>query len=308
VYELAKRVRLLFTDLVGVLRGAEVPYIGDKDVYTAFFDASSVFGFEEIENSDLQLRLPRERIKTLLWNNRWYAGISSIHYPSGERYIKDPRLIAEKTSEYMKQQGYTARLGVEMELFFFKDIHVDIKLHRQELVIEAPEIQSGSGLIPPRKGYYLVEPVDEVTHLRERIIESMEKIGFRIAKSHHEVATAGQVEITGGPYNILDACDFVPWFKYVARYIAKENGYIAVFLPKPLPGDNGSGMHVHVSLWSNGRNLFYDPDDEYHLSGTARYFIGGLIEHGRSLSALISPTVNSYRRLIPGYEAPTILA
>ncbi len=302
------RIRLLFLDLAGVLRGTEIPYQEDKEVHSTFFDASSVYGFEEIENSDLELRLPRERVKRLPWNEKWYAGISSIHYPSGERYVKDPRLVAEKTSEYLKDLGYEARLGVEMELFFFHDVSMDLDPYNQSLTISAPEVQGESGLIPPKRGYHLVEPVDEVAELREKTIETMEQLGFRIAKSHHEVATAGQVEITGGPYGLVEAGDFVAWFKYAVRYVAMDNGYVAVLLPKPLSGDNGSGMHIHSSLWSGGKNLFYDPDDKYGLSETARYFIGGLMEHGRSLSAIVSPTVNSYRRLIPGYEAPTILA
>ncbi len=124
---------------------------------------------------------------------------------------------------------------------------------------------------------------------------------------HHEVATAGQVEVTSTAYDAVELGDFIALFKNIARIVASQHRYKALFLPKPFPGDNGSGMHIHI-LWREGKNIFYDPSDPYRLSQEARYFIGGILEHGRSLSAIVSPTVNSYRRLVPGYEAPTLLA
>ena len=307
-YMVAERIRLLFMDLAGVLRGTEIPFSKNKGLYKTMFDASSVYGFEEIENSDLELRVPGERLRELPWNNSWLAGIASIHYPGGRRYSKDPRLVAENTEEYLGSKGFSAKMGVEMEFFLFNTVSVSVKIDRQELAIGSKELQGGSTLIPPKKGYHLVEPVDNVALVRKRIIDAVERIGYKISKSHHEVATAGQVEITSNSYNIVDLCDFTTWFKYIARTVAELNNYTAVFIPKPLLGDNGSGMHIHISLWRDGRNLFYDTSDKYLLSQTARYFIGGLLEHGRSLSALVSPTVNSYRRLVPGFEAPTILA
>ncbi len=302
------RLRVLFTDLFGVLRGTEIPYSEDKELFKTMFDASSVHGFEEIHKSDLELRLPRERVKEIPWSSGWYGGIATIHYPGGERYVKDPRLVAEKTEEYLREQGYTAKTGVEMEFFIFRSVYASIDLVQQTLLVEAPEIPENNGYIPVKKGYHLVEPADEVAVIRDAIIKEFEKLGYAISKSHHEVATAGQVEITSKSYPVVEIGDLSQWFKYVAKTVAARNGFKAVFLPKPLPGDNGSGMHIHLSLWSNGKNLFYDPSDEHRLSQLAIYFIGGVLEHGRSLSAIVSPTVNSYRRLIPGYEAPTILA
>lgn len=303
----SKRVRLLFLDLVGVLRGTEISYSEDKSVFKTLFDASSVYGFEEIHESDLEVRIPVNELKKHPWNENLYMGIARIYYPDGKRYIKDPRFIAEKTMEFVKEQGYDVKIGVEIEFFLFNDLKAYVDLKQQYIRVYSDEIPS-KGIIPPRKGYHLVEPIDTVSLIREDIIDFMEKLGYGISKSHHEVATAGQVEVTSKAYGLVDACDYTVWFKYAARSVAEENGYIAVFLPKPLPGDNGSGMHIHTSLWSNDKNLFYDPEDKYGLSQLARYFIGGLLEHGRSLSAIVSPTVNSYRRLVPGFEAPTILA
>ncbi len=306
----AERIILLYLDLVGVLRGVEKPYIDRNEYYQSFFDASSVYGFEEIENSDLKLVVPRKRLKKIPWNNRIYGGIASIYYVDDKRYVKDPRFIAEKTVKYLENLGYKAYIGVEFEFFLFKSISVKIGYDKQLLRIIAPETHSNKYLLPPRHGYQVVDPIDEIQEVRHRIVKGIEKLGYRVIKSHHEVASSGQLEITLEHTEFLDACDAVVWVKYASKNIALRNGYVAIFLPKPLSSDNGSGLHIHVSL-TNTRGdkcLFEDPDEEYGLSNLARYFIGGLLIHGRSLSALVSPTVNSYRRLIPGYGAPTILA
>lgn len=275
----------------------------------ALIDASSVYGFEDIERSDLELRLQREHIKRIPWNERVYAGIASIHYIGGKRYVKDPRLIAEKMDEYLRDLGYRAYVGVEFEFFLFRNISLIIDYDRQYLEISAPEIRSNKYILPPRRGYQIVDPVDAVWNIRYEIIDVIEKLGYSVVKSHHETASSGQIEVTIKHSPLLETCDAIVWVKYASKNIALKHGYIAVFLPKPLPGDNGSGLHVHVSLVDgNGRNLFKDSSSEYGLSTIAKYFIGGLIEHGRSLSALVSPTVNSYKRLIPGFEAPTSLA
>lgn len=302
------RVTLMYLDLVGVLRGVEIGYDEEKDVFRTLFDASSVYGFEEIERSDLELRLPRERLKEIPWIEGFYAGIATIHYVGGERYVKDPRLVAEKTLEYLRGNGYTPYVGVEFEFFLFRNIVLELEYTTQYLEIDAPEAKSEKHPLPPKRGYQLLDPVDEIRDIRREIMDYVEKIGYRVVKSHHEVASSGQVEVTLKHHPVVDACDAVVWFKYVARNVAVMNDYMAVFMPKPLPHDNGSGLHIHLSLYSGEQNLFKDPESEDGLSQLARYFIGGLLEHGRSLSALVSPTVNSYRRLIPGYEAPTVLA
>lgn len=300
-------IRLLFVDLAGVLRGMEKIVNEPNGVY-AFFDASSVFGFEEIENSDLMIKCIDETLFEVPWAEGLFACLSTIHYPDGSRYFKDPRLVAEKLAELLYNLRYEALMGAEIEFFLVRGVRADISMDKQMLAIDVPEAPWKNGGIPLRQGYFIVEPIDEIAFLRKKIIEYSSKVGLKIVKSHHEVATAGQIEITSSAYGPIELGDFIVLFKNIARTVASQHGYKALFLPKPFPGDNGSGMHIHVSLWRDGRNIFYDPVNPYKLSQEARYFIGGILEHGRSLSAIVSPTVNSYRRLVPGYEAPTLLA
>ncbi|WFO75735.1 type I glutamate--ammonia ligase [Desulfurococcaceae archaeon MEX13E-LK6-19] len=303
-------IEMHFTDLMGVLRATTL--VVSKDLVSnpsrikGFFDASSVFGFEPIENSDLMLKPVDGTLRKLPWYTDVYRCISGVYWSDGKRYVKDPRLVAEKTMEYMRSQGLEPSIGIEMEFFLFNSLKYGLDYTKQYLEINSTESIGASGYsIPPKKGYHLTEPYDSIASTRREIIANVEKLGFKCSKMHHEVASFGQVEVTSGKLGVDNGGDFVQTFKYVARITAEKNGYTAVFLPKPIPGDNGSGMHVHVSLWNGDKNLFYDEDGV--LSQVARYFIGGLIEHGRSLSALVSPTVNSYKRLVPGYEAPVYL-
>ncbi len=303
-------VEMHFTDLMGVLRATTLvvskDLVGNPSRIRGFFDASSVFGFEPIENSDLMLKPVDGMLRRLPWYTDVYRCISGVYWSDGKRYVKDPRFVAEKTMEYLKSQGLEPSIGIEMEFFLFNSLKYGLDYMKQYLEIDSTEFIGAGGYgIPPKKGYHLTEPYDSIASTRREIIANVEKLGFKCSKMHHEVASFGQVEVTSGRLGVDSGGDFVQTFKYVARITAEKNGYTAVFLPKPIPGDNGSGMHVHVSLWNGDRNLFYDEDGV--LSQAARYFIGGLIEHGRSLSALVSPTVNSYKRLVPGYEAPIYL-
>lgn len=304
-----KKLIMLYLDLPGVVRGVEIPYSPDTTMYRTFFDASSVYGFEEVYRSDLMLALENDRVKRLPWSSDTFAGIASINYPSGERYVKDPRLVAERLEGFLKQQGLKVFIGVELELFLFKNVVAEIHPFNQYVEINAWDKSIVKYPIPPRRGYQVVEPVDYTSMIRDSIINSLENIGFPVVKAHHEVSSCGQIEITLKPLNLVDSCDSVVWAKYVSRKIASLYNYVAVYLPKPVIGENGSGLHIHISLYNGeGKPLFKNANEHNSLSDTARYFIGGLIEHGRSLSAIVSPTTNSYRRLIPGYEAPTILA
>ncbi len=299
-------MKYLFTDLAGIVRGVE-KNVNDPFRDRVFFDASSVIGFEKIENSDLMLRCVDNLYSSPFRSGIKYC-IANIFTPQGDRYVKDPRAVAEKLRKLLIENGVEARMGVEIEFFLVKYIMASIGLSEQTVkigVVEAPET---GGAIPVKKGYFLVEPLDTVQDVRLDIIHYMELLGYRPVKSHHEVATTGQVEVTSPALDPVLLGDYTVLFKIITRTVAGLHGFKALFLPKPFYGDNGSGMHIHVSLWSSGENLFYDPSEEYGLSRTARYFIGGILEHGRSLSAIVSPTVNSYRRLVPGYEAPTLLA
>ncbi len=264
-------------------------------------------GFEKIENSDLMLRCVDNLYSSPFRSGVKYC-IASIFTPQDDRYVKDPRAVAEKLRELLSKNGVEAHMGVEIEFFLVKEIRASIALSEQVVKIGVVETPETGGAIPVKKGYFLVEPLDSVGDIRLDIIHYMELLGYRPVKSHHEVATTGQVEVTSPALDPVLLGDYTVLFKIIARTVAELSGFKALFLPKPFYGDNGSGMHVHVSLWRSGKNIFYNPSEEYGLSKTARYFIGGVLEHGRSLSAIVSPTVNSYRRLVPGYEAPTVLA
>lgn len=300
---------LQFTDLAGVFRSTTITWNGKElENVSALFDGSSVIGFAEIQYSDLVLRPVKETLRKIPWHDGVFRVISRVYMPNGDRLTYDPRFIAEKTLKYIRGIGYEPKMGVEMEFFIFDNIEVLVRDNEQYLYISSIESpwESGYG-IKAKSAYHVEEPLDTVAEIRREIIKTIEQFGYGCAKNHHEVATAGQVEVTSRVLDPVVLGDYIQTFKMVARKISRDYGLEAVFLPKPIPNDNGSGMHVHVSLWRNGENLFYDENDEYGLSQLARYFIGGLIEHGRSLSAIVSPTVNSYRRLIPGYEAPVYL-
>ncbi|NPA98661.1 MAG: type I glutamate--ammonia ligase [Crenarchaeota archaeon] len=299
-------VKYLFTDLAGIIRGVE-KNVDDPFSSKAYFDASSVRGFEKIEDSDLMLKCTDNLYSSPFRSDLKYC-LSDIYTHEGREYVKDPRGTAKKIRLLLEDMGLQARLGVEIEFFLVKNIRARISLSGQEVSIGIVETPDAGGTIPVKKGYFLVEPHDWVRNARLDIVHYMELLGFKPVKSHHEVATTGQVEITSPALDPVLLGDYTVLFKIIARETAKLHGLEAVFLPKPFPIDNGSGMHIHISLWRDTENVFRDPSGEYGLSSTALYFIGGILEHGRSLSAIVSPTVNSYRRLVPGYEAPTLLA
>ena len=306
-------LQLHYTDLLGVLRSItqvtrSIPHNPGVESIEVFIDGSSVYGLGEIENSDLKLKPISETLTKSPWDQKVYLALSRIYYPDGKRHPFDPRFIAERTNEYMESIGYKPVMGVEVEFFLFNDVRVHIDPIKQYLEIDSSETAHGFRLgLPAKKAYHVPEPLDTLGWIRREIIEALEIQGYISNKTHHEVASNGQVEISSGVYPPTRLGDYIQILKKTAKTIANKHGLKAVFLPKPIPGDNGSGMHVHVSLWDNGRNLFYDPNNKFGLSQLARYFIGGLIEHGQSLSAIVSPTTNSYKRLIPGYEAPIYL-
>jgi len=300
-----KYLKLRYTDLLGVLRTLTIKAPKEIDGYKAFFDGSSVFGIASIEDGDLALEPVPETIAPVPWDPASYSAISRIVTPEGERFMRDPRYVAEKVEEYLASMGLKAVMGAEVEFFIFRSVKVHVSLASQHLEIVSEESPwNGSIVLPAKTAYHVSEASDAVEPVRREIVEAVEAQGYAVSKEHHEVAAGGQVEITSDPYPPTRLGDFIQTLKLTAKKIASLRGYTAVFLPKPLPSDNGSGMHIHISLRSGERNLFGDSE----LTEEARHFIAGLIEHGRSLSAIVSPTVNSYKRLVPGHEAPTILA
>ncbi len=298
-----------YTDLAGFLRQIEVPYENVKDKYVAAFDGSSVAGIASIEKSDMLLEAVEGTLKPVPWHEGAWRVIARIYRPDGSRSPLDPRLAAERAAEYAASMGYRPVMGTEVEFFLFSRVDVEALAYHRGLGYrlsspEQPESSPGiHGVV--KLSYHYPEPADKLAGFRLKLVKTMAELGYRVNATHHEVAVS-QVEASIGAMDPAGLGDAFITLKWVARVIASQMGLVANFMPKPVYGDNGSGMHVHVSLWDEEGNKFYSP--ETGLSDLARHFIAGVMEHARSLAALTSPTTNSYRRLVPGYEAPVYVA
>ncbi|MDD3293717.1 MAG: type I glutamate--ammonia ligase, partial [Geobacteraceae bacterium] len=235
-----------------------------------------------------------------------------------EAYTRDPRNIARKAEAYLKSTGIgvTACFGPEAEFFIFDDVRFDSSSHQSFYAVDSSEgiWNSGREEFPnlgykPRhkEGYFPVPPTDSQNDLRNEMVLEMQNVGIRVECQHHEVATGGQAEIDMRFDSMVVMADKLQWFKYIIKNVALRNGKTVTFMPKPLYGDNGSGMHTHVSIWKDGTNLFAG-DGYGGISKMALYFIGGIIKHAKALSGFCNPTTNSYKRLVPGYEAPVNMA
>jgi glutamine synthetase len=319
-----KFVDVRFCDLPGVMQHFTVPAeTVDAHFFTegVMFDGSSIRGFQAIHESDMQLlpdvtsaRLdPFRKEKTL--NVNFF-----IHDPlTGEQYSRDPRNVAKKAEAYLKGTGVadTAYFGPEAEFYVFDDVRFETKVNTGSYFIDSEAGWWNSGREEPggnqaykvryKGGYFPVPPVDHYADLRDEIVLALQGVDFTVERAHHEVGTAGQAEINYKFNTLLAAADDVMLFKYIVKNVAWAHGKTATFMPKPLFGDNGSGMHTHQSLWKDGSPLFYDEIGYAGLSDTARYYIGGLLRHAPSVLAFTNPTVNSYHRLVPGFEAPVNL-
>jgi glutamine synthetase len=295
----------------------------DESIFTdgLAFDGSSIRGFQEIHESDMML-LPDVatafidpfRIEKTLALNFF------VHDPfTREAYSRDPRNVAKKAEAYLAASGIadTAYFGAEAEFYIFDSIRHSTSAHEAYYHIDSVEGWWNSGReeeggnrgykTPFKGGYFPVPPVDHYADLRDQMVRRLIESGFTIERSHHEVGTAGQAEINYKFSTLLHAGDQMQQFKYIIKNTAWHAGKTVTFMPKPLFGDNGSGMHTHQSLWLGGDPLFYDETGYAGLSDTARWYIGGLLHHAPSLLAFTNPTVNSYRRLVPGFEAPVNL-
>jgi glutamine synthetase len=243
-----------------------------------------------------------------------------IHDPiTGEAYSRDPRNIARKAQTYLSSTGIgdTAYFAPEAEFYVFDDVRFETKAETGFYAIDSvagawntgrEEERGNLGYkVKYKGGYFPVAPTDHFGELRDEIVIEMEKAGLLVERAHHEVGTAGQAEINWRFDELLKSADNVMKFKYLVKNVAWRNSKTATFMPKPIFGDNGSGMHCHQSIWNNGEPLFYDEAGYAGLSDTARYYIGGLLKHAPSLLAFTNPTVNSYHRLVPGFEAPISL-
>jgi len=301
------RVQVQYVDLAGFLRGVEVPHPGDPERINASTDGSSVFGFQPIEDSDLFLRGDPATYAEVPWIDDLARILAFVEKPEGGEYTRDPRTIAARLEKLLGEEDLDALVGVEVEYFLFDDVKLDVSNLQRGLgySVESEEQPwTGPSFAMIKKVYHAVPPADQLLEFRVAISQYMDKLGFKVEAAHHEVAVA-QVETGLRAAGPLQAGDGVVTLKWAVRSVAPLFGYVPVFMPKPVYGDNGSGMHLHLSLWRGTENLFHEDGG---LSQLARYFIGGILEHARSLAALVSPTTNSYRRLVPGYEAPVYIA
>jgi glutamine synthetase len=317
-----RQLDLRFTDLPGLHQHISYPVSQlSEDCFEEGFgiDGSSIRGWAAINESDMLLIPdPATAVLDPFYEVPTLVMLCEVIDPiTRQHYDRDPRWIAKKAEMHLQNTGIadTAYFGAEAEFFIFDNIRFDQNQHSGFYYIDAEEGRWNSarekdnlGYRPRYKeGYFPVPPTDHYQDLRAEMVEVMTRVGLNIECHHHEVATAGQCEIDQRFDTLVKSADNMMLYKYVIRNVANQWGKTVTFMPKPIYGDNGSGMHVHQSLWKNGAALF--AGDLYAgLSQTALYYIGGLLKHARALSAIIAPTTNSYKRLVPGYEAPVNLA
>ncbi|MBM7692145.1 glutamine synthetase [Peribacillus deserti] len=295
--ENVKYIRLQFTDILGTIKNVEIPVsqLGKALDNKMMFDGSSIEGFVRIEESDMYLFPDLDTWVVFPWTSekgKVARLICDIYNPDGSPFEGDPRANLKRILGEMKELDFTNfNVGPEPEFFLFK---LDEK---GEPTLELND----------KGGYFDLAPTDLGENCRRDIVLELEEMGFEIEASHHEVAP-GQHEIDFKYADAISACDNIQTFKLVVKTIARKHGLHATFMPKPLFGVNGSGMHCNVSLFNGKENVFYDTGAELELSETARQFIAGIIKHAPNFTAVTNPTVNSYKRLVPGYEAPCYVA
>jgi glutamine synthetase len=317
-------VDVRFCDLPGIMQHFTVPVSNfSADVFTdgLMFDGSSIRGFQQIHESDMLLLPdptsamvdPFRQHKTLVIN-------FFVHDPlTGEGYSRDPRNIARKAEAYLKSSnvGDTAYFGPEAEFYVFDDVRFETSERAGYYFLDSVEAawntgreEDGGNLgYKPRykQGYFPVPPMDHLTDLRSEMVKNLIEADVPVEMQHHEVGTAGQGEIDIRFDTLLKQADNLMKYKYILKNTARAAGRSVTFMPKPIFNDNGSGMHCHQSIWKDGEPLFYDELGYAGLSDTGRWYIGGLLRHAPSLLAFTNPTVNSYHRLVPGFEAPVNL-
>ena len=317
-------VDIRFTDVPGVEQHFTIPANAfDEDVINEglAFDGSSVRGFTTIDESDMALMPdlataqldPFRKAKTL--NMKFF-----VHDPlTGEAFSRDPRNVARKAEEYLASTGIadTCFFGAEAEFYIFDSVRYSTDINNAFYEVDSVEGWWNRGAEEERDGsenlgyktrikggYFPVAPYDHFQDLRDDMSRNLINAGFELERAHHEVGTGGQQEINYKFNTLLHAADDLQTFKYIIKNTAWQEGKSATFMAKPLAGDNGSGMHAHQSLWKDGSPLFYDEAGYGGLSDTARYYIGGILKHAGSVLAFTNPTLNSYHRLVPGFEAP----
>ncbi|MGX4645205.1 type I glutamate--ammonia ligase [Holzapfeliella sp. JNUCC 80] len=295
--ENVKFLRLMFTDINGAIKNVEVPVSQLEKVLNneAAFDGSSIDGFVRIEESDMLLHPDLSTWLIFPWeveHGKVARLICDVYMPDGTPFKGDPRYNLRRVLKQMQDKGYSAfNIGPEPEFFLFR----------------LNENNKPSLDLNDQGGYFDLAPVDLGENTRRDIVLELEKMNFEIEASHHEVAP-GQHEIDFKYTDALEAADKIQTFKLVVKTVARKHGLHATFMPKPLQGINGSGMHINMSLFKDGDNVFFDENTDNQLSKKAMYFLSGILNHAKALTALNNPTVNSYKRLVPGFEAPVYIA
>jgi len=291
-----KFIRMQFVDILGILKNVAVtveqlPQALEGEI---MFDGSSIEGFTRVNESDMYLRPDLETFTVFPWRPSEGAVarlMCDIYTPQGEPFSGCPRIVLQRVVNEAREMGYEIYAGPEPEFFLF----------------ERNEDGSPTTITHDQGGYFDLSPVDLGENARRDIVLSLEEMGFEVEASHHEVAP-GQHEIDFKYTPVLRAADNIATFRFVTKTIAKEHDLHATFMPKPIYGENGSGMHIHQSLYENGDNAFYSGTDELGLSEIAYHYIGGLLKHAPAMAAVTNPTINSYKRLVPGYEAPVYVS
>jgi glutamine synthetase len=289
-------LRLQFTDILGVNKNVEVPASQFAKALAGdiMFDGSAIEGFVRTEESDMLLRPDLATFRVLPWGEpeaRVARVICDITMPDGTPFAGDPRAVLKRQIERATGLGFTMQAGMEAEFFLFR-----------------PGPDGGpTTQTHDVGGYFDLAPVDLGEDARRAMVDLLQRMGFEIEAAHHEVAH-GQHEIDFRYADALTTADNIATFRWVVKHVARQFGLVASFMPKPIFGQNGSGMHTHQSLFRGRENAFFDPKAEWQLSRTALHYIGGLLRHARGLCAVTNPLVNSYKRLVPGYEAPVNVA
>ncbi|MFD1586048.1 type I glutamate--ammonia ligase [Halorientalis brevis] len=292
-------LRLQFTDILGTVKNVSIPAEQAEKAFAEgiYFDGSSIEGFVRIQESDMRLVPDANTFSVLPWKNSEEHASARlicdvINTSTGEPFEGDPRYVLKQAIQRAEDMGYQVNAAPEPEFFLF----------------EEDEDGRATTKTNDAGGYFDLAPKDLASDVRRDIIYGLEDMGFEIEASHHEVAQ-GQHEINFEYDDALTTADNVGTFRTVVRAIAAEHDLHATFMPKPIPKINGSGMHTHLSLFTeDGENAFHDEDDEFNLSETAKQFLGGMLDHAPAITAICNPTVNSYKRLVPGYEAPVYVA
>ena len=319
----ARMVDLKFMDFPGMWQHFTVPILRLEEVSfeDGFgFDGSSIRGWQAIHVSDmLVIPDPTTAVMDPFTATPTLSLICNIVDPiTKEKYTRDPRNITQKAEAYLKSTGIadTAYFGPEAEFFIFDDIRYDQRENCGYYYINSVEGQWNTGAEENpnlgykaryKEGYFPVPPTDSMADIRSEMVLTMEKVGIQVEAQHHEVATAGQAEIDMRFSTLTKSADNLMWYKYILKNVARKHGKTVTLMPKPIFGDNGSGMHTHQSLWKSGQPLFAG-NGYAGLSDMALWYMGGILKHAAALCALVAPTTNSYKRLVPGYEAPVNLA